>query len=513
MSDQIKKPHEVIKELAQYKGTIKIWHRHNLELTYSGPLKTDRITFPLYEHQKRAFVHAVKSYENIIPIKIKKNSTPTLENINNIYVFNATKEYKPTQETFSCPETIACCIRQPIVSPVGLTMNKIDEMRKEKSISNSMRIVYNYEGINHNDFLFSPDNESSNFADIFRHELGHVLGLGHPKDHNTPKKLTVMSYSNQANDPQNAKPVTLGLYDTLVLQNYYGQNLNTNAGDTVYQWDSDEMLLSRCLWDASGNDTMDLTKSKYPCVLDMRDGEFSSIGQHANLTAALDDNLSIAYGVGLEKAMASDHGDTFFLNACDNEIQGGKGNDILYINDQFINTRVAPRNAEYTNQFVAKQNYLDRKQYRGWGHDVFYPGGGTDLIVLDVDPNEMFFTRWEKPSTGFKALTISQISKSFFSKKEFASSIVIGDFNPEKHVILVRCTSEDQKNNLSIKYSQYKQKAVAMRHRFKNLDKAITDFQNNQMLQKRINRYDAKATSISKKYCGKENIYLALSVE
>src|SRR5262245_55388219 len=138
--------------------------------------------------------------------------------------------------------------------------------------------------------LFEPDRPVGVGTYIytdFLHELGHSVGLDHSfqggKFGTTPHdslEYSVMSYSSY----EGAKtcyaldgdfPQTLMMYDIAALQYMYGANLDTNSGNTVYQWDPVSGALSvngvtaldapdtdtifMTIWDGGGIDTYDFS--------------------------------------------------------------------------------------------------------------------------------------------------------------------------------------------------------------------------------------------------------------
>ena len=195
-----------------------------------------------------------------------------------------------------------------------------------------------------------------NFAATL-HEIMHGLGLSHPADYNAngdpityakdavymqdSRQYTLMSYFDASEtgadfvvDSENAifSGATPLLHDIAALQLIYGANMTTRTGDTVYGYNSTagrpeyDFTVNKtpifCIWDAGGNDTLDLSGSTYVCNLDLRQGAFSD-------AFTMTKNISIAYGTDIENAKGGSAADHLTGNALDNHLEGGAGDDVL----------------------------------------------------------------------------------------------------------------------------------------------------------------------------------------
>ena len=255
---------------------------------------------------------------------------------------------------------------------------------------------------------FTPLTDSYYATTTMIHETGHALGLSHPGDYNAtddndgdgvPDPITYDSDAFYAQDSLQysimsyfdgyetgaqfidfqllnfAYPSTPMIHDIAAIQEIYGTNYETRAGDTVYGFNSTETgtaydfsvnnrpVLS--IWDGGGNDTIDVSKFKTASVIDLNAGAFSSaggadhfytleevnaarakLGFAARTQATYDyyqdlierlgvtnpgfkDNISIAYGATIENATTGRGNDKIIANDVANVINGGFGNDTV----------------------------------------------------------------------------------------------------------------------------------------------------------------------------------------
>jgi serralysin len=228
----------------------------------------------------------------------------------------------------------------------------------------------------------------------FIHEIGHAFGLEHMGEYNgsadTPSSYqdstvySVMSYfgpswgSGTSNgqglvawadwvgsDGKLYSPQTPMMNDIMAMQAMYGADATTRTGDTVYGFQSNITGATAaiynftqnlnpiiCIWDAGGNDTLNLSGWNTSSSIDLAPGSFSS----AN---SMTMNISIARGAWIENAVTGNGNDTVMGNPRDNVITTNGGNDTI-------------RALEGDDTIGA-----------GAGNDTVDGGDGTDLLIFN----------------------------------------------------------------------------------------------------------------------------------
>ncbi|MCO5130815.1 MAG: M10 family metallopeptidase C-terminal domain-containing protein [Xanthobacteraceae bacterium] len=256
--------------------------------------------------------------------------------------------------------------------------------------------------------ISGPDNEgvylkpnitvgSKNFTSAI-HEFGHALGLSHPGDYNAGNDqptyqddrmfdedtglASIMSYFDPSNYIAEVNWTTNNIrtpmiYDILAIQQLYGADTTTRAGDTTYGFNTDpadfrdafdqsvytftQTTLNSTnqyvfnpavftIWDTGGDhDRIDASGFTVNQRIDLTPGTYSDIGEttapddpkdpHSTVhLVPLIDSIGIAYGVTIEEAIGGEGNDTVTGNAQDNylagnggddQISGGFGNDVL----------------------------------------------------------------------------------------------------------------------------------------------------------------------------------------
>lgn len=320
------------------------------------------------------------------------------------------------------------------------------------------------------------------------HEIGHALGLSHPGDYNfgddddgdgqpdpisyegdafyfqDNHQYTIMSYFDSFEAGNNQVdwnlmrfiyPSTPMIDDIAVIQAKYGADLTTRTGDTVYGFNATadvtnaamsfkagEMLTIFSIWDAGGNDTLDLSGYYTNSVIDLRDGAFSSAGGFGAYNATLADtdpsamsqtdylafvnennaalglgartaaydlyfggragvnesipwfdimgqetlmenNIGIARGAIIENAIGGFGDDRINGNQANNVLTGGAGADTFVI----AKFGASDTSIDTITDFASGEDKLDFTSFAGLSMDDVTIDNASDTIYVDTDKN------------------------------------------------------------------------------------------------------------------------------
>jgi serralysin len=198
--------------------------------------------------------------------------------------------------------------------------------------------------------IFTP---GSYGPSVVLHEIGHMLGLKHPGDYDATGSgvdgpflpaatdngdYTQMSY----NDPTGYAiahkfQTTAMLYDIQAIQYLYGANMGYHAGNDTYTLAAN--VAPMCIWDAGGSDVLDFSACTSATVINLNAGAFSETARGLN-------NVSIAYNVTIESAIAGSGGSVIYANGAGNRLQGG--NDTVVFTKSFASYTVVRDGATLT---------------------------------------------------------------------------------------------------------------------------------------------------------------------
>lgn len=212
---------------------------------------------------------------------------------------------------------------------------------------------------------------------VLLHEIGHALGLKHPHDTDGAVLaasddwigLTVMSYRELPGAPlftgmtNDLFPDTPMALDIAAIQEIYGANSSSSAGDTVYRWESGERVFTT-IYDTGGSDTIDWSNQSIAAYIDLRPGAWSQLGEPIRTLGGKSvETLTIFEDTQIENAKGGSGNDRIVGNDLDNRLEGGDGNDRLW-------------GLDGNDILVA-----------GAGKDALFGGDGDDVLVAGPGKN------------------------------------------------------------------------------------------------------------------------------
>ncbi len=252
------------------------------------------------------------------------------------------------------------------------------------------------------------------------HEMGHALGLKHTFDggQTLPTeydnyRYSIMSYTPNidsqlvsfnvsGNTIQGARtgvyPTTPMLFDVVAIQARYGADPTTAAGDTIYTFDQSKPIM-QTIYDAGGNDTLDLSSHTRASIIDLTPGAFSSIAkftvaeqaaaykaQIGGASSYIDsifnsqsytwtDNVAIAFNTTIENVRGGSGNDRIMGNDANNNLTGGAGDDYI-------------RGADGSDIVLGGSGFDDINGNRG--ADTLYGEEGNDWVVGGQDDDLLF---------------------------------------------------------------------------------------------------------------------------
>jgi hypothetical protein len=174
--------------------------------------------------------------------------------------------------------------------------------------------------------------------EVLLHEIGHALGLSHPKPESAAAAGTTVLL-NQWNDnsytvmssmqsPSKLWQSWFGALDIQALQSLYGSGRPLATGDDSYLYGNSQGQSLSTLRDAGGTDVLNLSGNSLGAYVDMKPGSFSSIGITSQGYAAYN-NVFIDPSTTLENVIGTPYDDVIFGNDANNLIHEWGGNDVI----------------------------------------------------------------------------------------------------------------------------------------------------------------------------------------
>lgn len=227
------------------------------------------------------------------------------------------------------------------------------------------------------------------------HEIGHALGLKHPFE--APviaapydnRQYTIMSYTDPANawwyntktGQEQYTIITPMVYDIAAVQAIYGANMTWHTGNDVYKYSPSQPFYAT-IWDAGGNDTIDVTAFVKGCVISLVAGSYSELGFTG---LALDNNLGIAFGATIENADGGKGADTITGNDVGNVLRGNGGKDTISGgagDDQLFGGAGADTLRDGDGNDLIHGDGGNDTITAGHGNDRIFGGAGDDTITI-----------------------------------------------------------------------------------------------------------------------------------
>jgi hypothetical protein len=220
------------------------------------------------------------------------------------------------------------------------------------------------------------------FLNTMLHEIGHALGLDHPRFggvQNEPR-YTVDSEIAGGLD----RPTKLQLYDISALQYLYGAASSRNPGNTTYSYSGNAM---ESIWDTGGNDTITAAGRSASVIINLNQTAFSSIGFADNNLENPSNNISIAKGAVIENAIGGNGTDLLIGNSTGNTLTGNGGDDFIFGDEvaargffPVAGSSATIRGIYWDTDFLYVGNYQTAGTDATTDNDTIDAGAGADWV-------------------------------------------------------------------------------------------------------------------------------------